>query len=94
MVIRLRFGKAPAASVRRRKNRRAALVVSALLNPAAVAALFLACWRGAADLNWTATFFISSGLLSHSLVWLAIAILLKALAWVLSRYARNEAART
>jgi len=88
MVIRIRFGKVRKTGGRREK-RRAALVLSGLLTPAAVAALFLACWRGAADLNWTSTFAISSGLFSHWQAWLAVAILLEALAHLLNRYSRN-----
>ena len=42
MVIRIRFGKGPKIGVRRRKNRRAALVLSALLTPAAAMAFALA----------------------------------------------------
>ena len=89
MVIRIRFGKGPRIGVRRRKNRRAALVMSALLTPAAAMALALACWRAAADLNWTSSFVISSGLFSHWQAWLGAALLLQALSRILSRYARN-----
>ena len=38
-------------------------------------ALALACWRIAADLNWTGSFAISSGLFSHWQAWLAAASL-------------------
>jgi hypothetical protein len=89
MVIRIRFGKGPRIGVRRRKNRRAALVMSALLTPAAAMALALACWRAAADLNWTSSFAISSGLFSHWQAWLGAAALLQAVSRILSRYARN-----
>lgn len=89
MVIRIRFGKGPKIGVRRRKNRRAALVLSALLTPAAAGAFALACWRIAADLNWTSSFAISSGLFSHWQAWLAAAALLQAASRILSRYARN-----
>ena len=89
MVIRIRFGKRPRTGAVRRKNRRVALMLSALLTPAAAMALALACWRIAADLNWTSTFAISSGLFSHWQSWLAAAALLQLASRVLNRYARN-----
>ena len=89
MVIRIRFGKGPRVGVRRRKNRRAALVMSALLTPASAMALALACWRIAADLNWTSSFAIPSGLFSHWQAWLGAAVLLQVVSRVLNRYARN-----
>jgi TRAP-type C4-dicarboxylate transport system permease small subunit len=94
MVIRIRFGKGPKIGVRRRKNRRAALMLSALLTPAAAMALALACWRIAADLNWTSSFAIPSGLFSHWQAWLGAAVLLQVVARVLNRYARNGDAAT
>ncbi len=45
-----------------------------LINPMAVAGYALAAWRIGADLQWTDEFFISSGLLSHWQVWLALAL--------------------
>jgi hypothetical protein len=89
MVIRIRF-TGPRIGVRRRKERRAALMMSALLTPAAAMALALACWRVAADLNWTSSFAISSGLFSHWQAWLGAAALLQVLSRLLSRYARND----
>jgi TRAP-type C4-dicarboxylate transport system permease small subunit len=94
MVIRIRFGKGPKIGVRRRKTRRAALMLSALLTPAAAMALALACWRIAADLNWTSSFAIPSGLFSHWQAWLGAAVLLQVVARVLNRYARNGDAAT
>jgi hypothetical protein len=88
MVIRIRF-TGHRIGVRRRKERRAALMMSALLTPAAAMALALACWRVAADLNWTSSFAISSGLFSHWQAWLGAAALLQVLSRILSRYARN-----
>jgi hypothetical protein len=88
MVIRIRF-KGPRVGARRRIDRRAALMMSALLTPAAAMALALACWRVAADLNWTSSFAISSGLFSHWQAWLGTAVLLQLLSRILSRYARD-----
>lgn len=89
MLIRIRFGKERKARMRPRKPPRAAIILSGLLTPAAVLALIMALWRGAADLNWASSFVISSGLFSHWQAWLAIAGLLKGLAYLLNRYARN-----
>jgi hypothetical protein len=89
MVIRIRFGKGPRVGVRRRKNRRAALMLSGLLTPAAVLALVLGCWGVAADLNWTSSFAITSGLFSHWQAWVGAAALLQVAARFLSRYAKN-----
>ena len=89
MVIRIRFGKGPRIGAGRRENRRAALVMAAMLTPAATMALALGCWRIAADLNWTSSFAISSGLFSHWQTWLGAAALLQLVSRILSRYARN-----
>jgi hypothetical protein len=94
MVIRIRFGKGPRIGVRRRKNRRAALMLSGLLTPVAAMAFALACWGIAANLGWTSTFVIPSGLFSHWQAWLGAAALLQALSRILSRYARNGDAAT
>jgi TRAP-type C4-dicarboxylate transport system permease small subunit len=90
MVIRIRFGKGPKIGRTRRKGRRAALTLAALLTPAAVMALALGCWRIAADLNWTSSFAISSGLFSHWQVWLGAAAILQLCARFLNRYARER----
>jgi uncharacterized membrane protein len=89
MIIRIRFGRGPRIGVRRRKKRRAALVLSVLLTPVAAMALALALWGVAADLNWTSSFAISSGLFSHWQSWLGAAALLQLAARMLNRYARN-----
>jgi len=89
MVIRIRFGKGPTIGRERPGNRRAALTLAALMTPAAVMALVLGCWRIAADLNWTSSFAISSGLFSHWQVWLAAAAVLQLIARILNRYARD-----
>ncbi len=47
---------------------------SYLLKPVALVAYVLSVWRLGADLNWTGSFFIPSGLFSHWQVWLALAI--------------------
>ncbi|HZT31548.1 MAG TPA: hypothetical protein VFA33_16790 [Bryobacteraceae bacterium] len=67
-----------------------ALAVGALLTPAAVMAMALGIWRLAADLKWTDTFAISSGLFSHWQVWIAAAVVLQAGARLLHRYGHGE----
>ncbi|MBZ5581121.1 MAG: hypothetical protein LAQ30_02745 [Acidobacteriia bacterium] len=63
--------------------------LGALLTPAAAMALGLALWRIAADLNWTNSFAIPSGLFSHWQVWLGAAILLELGSRKLSRYGKK-----
>jgi hypothetical protein len=92
MVIRIRFGKGPGIRKKRRSGRRAALAMAALLTPGAVMALVLACWRIAADLSWTSSFAISSGLFSHWQVWIAAAALLQLCSHLLNRYGRDGGA--
>lgn len=58
----------------------AAVAVASLLSPTAVIALVLGAWRLGADLGWTGLFVISSGLFSHWQVWIALAMVLQALA--------------
>jgi hypothetical protein len=65
-----------------------------MVTPAAVVAMLLAFWRIAADLNWTASFAIPSGLFSHWQVWMAVAVLLQLCARTLNRYGRGEEAAT
>ncbi len=90
MVIRIRFARGPRVAKKRRKKQRIAAAIGALLTPAAAMALCLALWRIAADLNWTNSFAIPSGLFSHRQVWLGAAILLELGARKLSRYGKKE----
>ena len=89
MVVRIRFRRGPIVSRRRGKNRRIALLVAALLPPAALCAAVLALWRIASDLNWTGSFAISSGIFSHWQVWLGAAVLLQLCARALNRYGKS-----
>jgi hypothetical protein len=94
MVIRIRFGPGPKVAKGRRKNRRAALAVAALLTPAAASALVLGFWGIAADLSWTSSFAISSGLFSHWQVWLGGAAVLQSCSRILNRYGKDGDAET
>ena len=90
MVVKIRFGKGPKVARRRGKNRRVASAVAALLTPAGAIPLMFALWRIAADLNWTNSFAIPSGLFSHWQVWLGAAALLQGCAHLLNRYGRES----
>jgi hypothetical protein len=61
-----------------------------LLTPIASVGYVLAGWRLGADLDWTGEFFISSGLLSHWQVWLALAIATQVVAAHLARYRNTD----
>jgi hypothetical protein len=89
MVVRIRFGKGPKVSRKRGKNQRVALAVAALLTPAALTACVLGLWRIAADLNWTNSFAIPTGIFSHWQVWLGAAAGLQLCSRVLNRYGKG-----
>jgi hypothetical protein len=89
MKVRIRFARGTKVERKRRKNRRLALVVGALLTPATVMACILALWRIAADLSWTNRFAISSGLFSHWQVWMVAAAILHFCSRALNRYGRG-----
>ena len=89
MVVRIKFGKGPVAIVNRKGNRRAALVLAALLDPAAVMALALALWGIAAEWKWVGSFAIPSGLFSYWETWLGAAAALELCAFALNRYGKN-----
>ncbi len=90
MRVRIRFGKGLHVGRARRKNRRVALAVAALLTPAAFLASVLALWRVAADLSWAGKFAITSGMFSHWQVWMGVAVLLQACSRMLARYGKRE----
>jgi hypothetical protein len=90
MIVRIRFGRGAKVGKRGRHGNKLALGVAALLTPAAVLATVLGLWRIAADLNWTGSFAIPTGLFSHWQVWLGLAILLQFGARLLNRYGKSE----
>ena len=94
MVIRIRFGSGTKVAKGRRKNRRAALALAALLTPVAAMALALGCWRIAADLSWTSSFAIPSGFFSHWQVWLGAAAGLQLCSRILNRDGKDGDARS
>jgi hypothetical protein len=89
MVVRIRFSKGSRLGRKRRKDKRLALLLAALLPPSALAAAILATWRIAADFNWTTSFAIPSGIFSHWQVWLGAAIALQLCARALNRYGKG-----
>jgi hypothetical protein len=89
MVVRIRFARGPKVERKRRQNQRAALALAAILPPTAFTAGVLALWRIAADLNWTSSFAIGSGIFSHWQVWLAGAIAIQLCARALNRYGKS-----
>jgi hypothetical protein len=92
MVVRIRFGKRSVVGKLQTENRRAALAVAALLDPAAFITLALALWSVAAELKWVGSFAIPSGLFSHWQTWLVAAAALELCSVVLNRYGKNGGA--
>ena len=90
MVVRIRFGKGLKVGKQRRKNRRVALAIAAMLTPAAFLVGVIGVWRLSADLGFASGFAISSGIFSHWQAWLATAALLEICARLLNRYAKNS----
>jgi hypothetical protein len=95
MVVRIRFEMGPRIGVKRtERNKKLALAAAALLTPAALVASVLAIWRIAADLKFTNSFAIPSGLFSHWQVWLAAAVALQLCSRMLNRYGKGGNAAT
>jgi hypothetical protein len=89
MVVRIRFGKGLKLGRKREKNKRLALLLAVLLPPSALTAATLGFWSIAADLNWTNSFAISSGIFSHWQVWMGGAVVLQMCARALNRYGKS-----
>jgi hypothetical protein len=89
MVVRIRFGRGTKVGKKRRKNQRVALAVASLLTPAAFLASVLAFWRIAADMGWTGSFAIPSGIFSHWQVWMGLAAALQFCSYLLNRYGKS-----
>jgi hypothetical protein len=89
MVVRIQLKPGPRLARQIARHRDAALLMGALLSPAAMMAFVLGCWRLGADLNWMGRFAISRGLFSHWQVWMALACLLQTCGSLLTRYGRG-----
>jgi hypothetical protein len=94
MVVRIRFAKGSKLGNTRNGNRKFALVTAALLSPVALMASVLGLWRIAADLKFTNSFAIATGLFSHWQVWLGAAVALQLCSRMLNRYGRGGDAAT
>ena len=90
MVVRIRFARGPKRNSKGPRNQHIAAAVAALLTPASVMALVLGIWRIAADLNWTSSFYIESGPLSHWQFWLGAAAFLQLCSHYLNRYGKRK----
>jgi hypothetical protein len=90
MIVRIRFGRGAKVGRHGRGSRKFAGALAVFLTPAAVLATVLALWRVAADLGWTGSFAISTGLFSHWQVWLGAAAVLQLCARLLNRYSKSE----
>jgi hypothetical protein len=88
MILRIRFAKRSVIG----ENRRAALALAALLDPAALMALALGLWGIAARLKWVDSFAIPSGFFSHWETWMAAAAGLELCAVALNRYGKSGGA--
>jgi len=89
MTVRIRLNIGPKIRKTTGKNRNAALAIAALVTPATLLAFVLAFWRMSSDLGVTSAFPITSGLLSHWQVWLAIALCAQYFTTTLNRYGRD-----
>jgi hypothetical protein len=92
MFVRIKFAKGSVVAGNSRMNRRAAMVVAALLDPAAVMALALALWSIAAARAWVGSFAIVSGVFSHWETWLGAAAALELCSLALNRYGKSGGA--
>ncbi len=88
MIVRLRFGRGRRVQKGSGKKQRFALAAASLLAPVCVVAWVLSLWRIGADLGFTGDFAISSGLLSHWQVLVALALLFQFSFIYLNRYGR------
>src|ERR1035438_9385272 len=86
MLVRIRIGKGPTLSVRRRKKQKMAHALAALLTPVALMAFALGIWRIAAGLQWAGNFAISSGVFSYWETWIGLGVALQLGSRVLGRY--------
>jgi hypothetical protein len=90
MIVRLQLSYGQALQKTRYFNRQFAIGLASILTPLSMMALVLGFWRLGADLNLTGQFAISQGMFSHWQVWMAVAIVMQAVAIILSRYAHRD----
>jgi hypothetical protein len=93
MVVRVRFGRGPVIARRKGKNSRLATLAASLLTIASISCGSMGAWRIGNDLDLVAGDFVfTHGLLSHWQVWIGAAAAIQYAAWLLTRYARLNAA--
>jgi hypothetical protein len=92
MVVRIRLRRGSRRSLKA-GLRPTAILLAALLTPAALMAWALGGWRLMADLKWTGEFAIRDGVFSHWQAWAAIAILVQFAGLVFGRLARRRVTR-
>lgn len=89
MLVRIRIGKGPTLSVRRRSRQKLAHVFAALLTPVALMAFALGIWRIAAGFKWAGNFAIDSGVFSYWETWIGLGAALQLGSRALNRYGKN-----
>ena len=90
MIVKIRFGRGRKVQRTPGKKQKVALAAAALLAPVCLVAWVVALWRIGADLGITESFAISSGLLSHWQVLVAVALLFQFAFVGLNRYGRRR----
>jgi hypothetical protein len=90
MIVRIRLSLDTSRHHKPFVRRQAALIVSSLMTPIALAGWTLGGWSVAASMNWSGDFPISEGLFSHWQVWVALAIAVQFVAFLLQRYASGD----
>jgi hypothetical protein len=89
MVVKIRFGRGRRVQKSSGKKQRVALAAAALLVPVCVVTWVLSAWRIGSDLGLTGGFAVSSGLLSHWQVLVALALVCQIAVVSLNRYGRR-----
>ena len=92
MVVRIRLNDRGARKWRELDRGSLILALRRWLMPASAAALAVAIWRLAYDLDLATQFTIPMGIFSHWQIWLALAVLLQLLAEMLRRSGQGGAA--
>lgn len=72
---------------------RIAVLSASLLTLAAIGCVSLGLWRAGTDLEWTESFIIQEGLLSHWQIWIGAAVTTQYTSWWLVRYAATPRRR-
>lgn len=89
MIVRIKLRVGPQVAASRDLDSKLATALAGLLTPAAVLCFVVALWRLLADLNVTTAFVITTGLLSHWQVWLAMGVAVQTASVYLDRYGRR-----